>query len=277
MKSFLSKKSVVLLQISLALFFGLMTSSASAQSPPDPQRDVWVNVAVIDPMTVSDIFGKRIAQRFVTIQVTVRNKNADHQYLIHDVSLDLAKVFPNGYFANRGGSSSSRYQLSSLELSLLRGVAEKGQGQDPRNKVLRFLTAIGTVGGALVGVAGFGPSFSDSMAIFNGPVLSAYRNAFPDYTINQMNRLSDSAYQANTLVPRQQAKVLVAFVPQAIFLDKKQRKLFWDDPTQLFNESATQIDFRRTEALVSGSFIVELANLPATSATPTPTPTPTPE
>jgi len=267
MRKVISKRTLVLWHLPILLFFGLFTKSASAQPAPSPsvQDNIYVHVAVIDPKTVSDIFGKRIAKRFVAIQVTVRNKNAEYQFLIHDVSLDLRKVFNT-----RLGSG--RYELSSLELSLLRGVAEKGQGQDPRNKVLRFLTAIGTVGGALVGVAGFGPSYGDSMAVFNGPFLSAYRGAFPDYTINQMNRLSDSAYQSNTLVPRQQAKVMVAFIPQAIFLDKKQRELFWDDPTRLFND----IDFRRTEALVTGSFIVELANLPTPPSAPTPTPTPTP-
>jgi hypothetical protein len=248
----------------------------------------------MDPKTVSDVFGKRIAERFVALQVTIRNRNAQHQYLLHDVSLDLKKVFPEGYFAKRDEVACARfisecekrnktriapeecrceeryrYELSSLELSLLRGVAERGQGQDPRNKLLRFLTAIGTVGGSLVGVAGFGPSFSDSMAVFNGPVLSAYRNAFPDYTINQMNRLSDSAYQSNTLVPRQQAKVIVAFVPQSLFLDKNQRKLLWDDPTRLFNETdeLKRIDFRRTEAIATGSFVVEIENLPLSIST----------
>jgi hypothetical protein len=266
----------------------LVATSGRAQSTPSVPEDIKVYVTVIDPKTVSDVFGRRIAERFVALQVTIRNRNADHQFLIHDVSLDLERVFPASYFAQKEAEECQlwaracqeqnatrkdktpcecrpySHDLSSLELSLMRGVAEKGQGQDPRNKLLRLLTGAGTVLGGLVGVAGFGPSYSDSVAVFNGPVLSAYRNAFPDYTINQMNRLSDSAYQSNTLVPRQQAKVLVAFIPEPIFLDKKQMKAFWNDPTSLLNNAdpAQRIDFRRTEVRVRGSFIVELENLP---------------
>jgi len=123
---------------------------------------------------------------------------------------------------------------------------------------------IGTIAGGLVGVAGFGPSYAGSIAVFNGPALSAYSNAFPDYTVNQMNRLSDSAYKSNTLVPKQQAKVIVAFISQGMFLDRKQKDLLWKDPTRLFNnDNADQrIDFRRSEAVVRGDFITELSNLP---------------
>jgi hypothetical protein len=83
-------------------------------------------------------------------------------------------------------------------------------------------------------------------------------DAFPDYTINQLNRLNDSAYRSNTLVGKQQAKVLVAFIPQTMFMDKKQRTLFRSDPLQLFS----QIDLRKAEALVDGAFITEVEDMP---------------
>jgi hypothetical protein len=137
-------------------------------------------------------------------------------------------------------------------------VAEKGQGQDKRNAILRLFRGVGTVAAGLIGVASFGPSYAESVAVFNGPVISAYMDVFPDYTINQLNRLNDSAYRSNTLVPKQQAKVLVAFIPQAIFLTKEQRSQFQKDPTTLFED----IDFRRAQAVVDGNFITELADMP---------------
>ncbi len=278
------------LKVCLVLVCCLWPAVAAGQSV---RENIRVYVSVMDPPTVADVFGKRIAERFVAVQVTVANKNDDFQFLIHDVSLDLAKVFPeNSSYLPRKVSAAERerclnpsrltaaekdrceqiegieeyrYELSSADLSLLRGVAEKGQGQNRRNKLLRMFEGIGTIAAGLIGVATFGPSYAESVAIFNGPVISAYRNAFPDYTINQLNRLSDSAYQANTLVPKQQAKVLVAFIPQSIFLSKEQQKLFWNDPTRLFTDASLgdkRVDFRRTEAVVRGSFIVELENLP---------------
>jgi hypothetical protein len=318
-----------LLKLSTVVVCLLLAGSVhvTGQSSPPKQlsNDIKVYVSVIDPKIVADIFGKRVAQRFVAIQVTISNKNEDFQFLIHDVSLDLKEVFgkefsdrlakealdacnkcfsdcvtlnaPKGNLrdepvetvnaredgCNNECSQTCRYgkfELSSLELSLIRGVAEKGQGEDSRNKTLRYFRAVGTIAAGVIGVASFGPSYPKSVAVFNGPIISAYSELYPDYTINQMNRLSDSAYKSNSLVPKQQAKVLVAFIPQAIFLTTEQRKKFWNDPTSLYPENLPapsptpssaaspwpygppSVDFRKAIALVDGSFITEVENLP---------------
>jgi hypothetical protein len=307
----------------LLLLALLCAVPARAQTQPTLKKDVKVYVSVMDPKTVGDVFGRRIGDRFVAIQVTITNRRDDFQLLIHDVSLDLRRIFPAGSqymppeikaeldcesalenrrqqyiqelkekraeYVRRGAvldrqetrrldrevetlegeikglrqdmemcKGRGQFELSSLELSLLRGVAEKGQGQDRRNFILRLFRGVGTVAAGLIGVAPFGPSYGDSVAIFNGPVISAYMDAFPDYTINQLNRLNDSAYRSNTLVGKQQAKVLVAFIPQPMFMDKKQRELFRSDPIKLFG----QIDFRKAEALVDGAFITEVEDMP---------------
>jgi hypothetical protein len=241
----------------------LFPARVAAQVKPLQKDFVRVYVTVMDPDTVKDAFGTRIGNRFIAIQVTITNRNPDFQYLIHDVSLDLRKVFSEEAVRriesrSRGGKPD--LELSSVEMSLLRGVSEKGQGQDPRNYVLRILRGIGTVAGGLVGVAGFGPSFAEAVAVFNGPVIAAYSDVLPDYTINQLNRLNDSAYRSNTLVAKQQAKVLVAFIPQSMFMDKKQRSLFKKDPVTLFDTG--EVDFRRAEAVVDGDFITTVGNLP---------------
>jgi hypothetical protein len=289
----LCRALVVQFLVVLCLILGSGLQLAKAQGPSQKEF-VRVYAAVIDPDSVRDIFGKRIAERFIVIQVTITNRNTDYQYLIQDVSLDLTKVFVDqGRALNLARSVNQptvtgageaqpvreeKYELSSLELSLVRGVAEKGQGGDPRNRMLRYLRGIGTIAAGLIGVATFGPSYAESVAIFNGPFNSAFVEAFPDYTTNQMNRLSDSAYKSNTLVPKQQSRVLVAFIPQAIFMTKKQRDLFWKDPTLLYRRDGGQdrtkgnpemydIDFRKVIVRVDGSFITEVENLPPTATT----------
>jgi hypothetical protein len=238
------------------------TPPASKCTDHDQEKCIQVRVGPMSPQIVSDTFGKRIAQNFVAIQVTVGNHDKEYQYLINDVSLWMvaSDVFtpapPSDFF------------FSSAELSLLRGVSEKGQGQDKRNKILRLFRGLGTVAAGLIGVASFGPSYPAAIAVFNGPVINAYSEAFPDYTINQMNRLNDSAYSANTLVPAKHSKVMVAFIPQAIFLSKEQRKLFWDDPTSLYPDANGScrirqcVDFRRVSVYVDGDFITEVSNMP---------------
>jgi hypothetical protein len=273
-----------------------------------------VYVSVIDPKTVGDVFGKRIGDRFVAIQVTITNRSEKFQFLIHDVSLDLSKIIIDKSLqppANlklqaaqqardqaeaderraRADAANCRrddeaclakaldakerlddaerdlqglkedlteLEMSSLELSLMRGVAEKGQGNDPRNKIYRILRGVGTIAAGLIGVTTFGSSYAPTVAMFNGPFLSAYTEAFPDYTVNQMNRLSDSAYKTNTLVPRQQAKVMVAFISQPLFMGKELRNKFAKDPSSIWQ----LIDFRQADAVVDGSFIEQIENLP---------------
>ncbi|HKR60939.1 MAG TPA: hypothetical protein VJS64_14560, partial [Pyrinomonadaceae bacterium] len=205
--------------------------SAAAQAD---RNLIKVYVSVLAPKTVADAFGRRIAKRFIAIQVTITNRSPQHQFLIHDVSLDLeAVIAPNSpklaavhtglavsqeTTAGLRPSRNYRYELSSIDLLQTRGVAEQGQIWSQRNLALRILRATGTIAAGLIGVTTFGASYAPSVATFNGPVLSAYSEAFPDVTINQLNRLNDSAYKSNTLVPKQSAKVIVAFVEQAHFL-----------------------------------------------------------
>jgi hypothetical protein len=221
----------------------------------DQQKYVKAYRSIIDPKDASDIFGKRIAKRFIVVQVTVTNRNKDYQYLIHDISLDFAEL-PAMRFAKRP-------EVSSIELSLLRGVAEKGQIWDRRNLVYRTLRGAGTVAAGLIGVTDFGSSYSPSVAVFNGPLLSGFNEALPDHTINEMNRLNDSAYSANSLVPKQQSKVMAIFLPMALFLTPKEAKKFWNDASSLPEGK----DLRKLGIYVDGNFITSVEELiPSTTA-----------
>lgn len=245
----------------------------------DQQRCIKVFVNVLDTDTVKDVFGRRIGNRFIAIQVTITNRSADFQYLVHDVSLDLKEIFiqplPREKPARYAGQPLNerdryRYELSSLELSLMRGVAERGQALDPRNIGLRVLNGIGTIAAGLIGVQFGGNTYPEGVATFNGPFISAYREIFPDFTINQVNRLNDSSYRTNRLVPKQQAVVMVAFIPQKMFLDERQRKVFKKDPLDLMTyekHPERAIDLRRIEAAIQGDWITEVRNLPLTVTT----------
>jgi hypothetical protein len=243
--------------------------------------EIRVYRSLIAPNVVSDIFGKRIGKRFIVLQVTVSNHSKDYQYIIHDISLDVSKISMN--------QPPGHYEMSSLDLSMLRGVAERGQVFDNRNLVVRLMRASGTIAGGIVGIAKFGPSFAPSVAAFNGPVISAVSEAFPDFTINAMNRLNDSAYSANTLVAKEQSKVMAVFLPEAIFLSNEQQKLFWKEPKCLWGGTPSKVtatskpgtqkvsggcgayasevkdddfpDLRKVNILVDGKFITEVGDL----------------
>jgi hypothetical protein len=127
---------------------------------------------------------------------------------------------------------------------------------DPRNLTFRLLQGSGTIAAGLLGVTTFGSSFAPAVAVFNGPLLTAYQATFPDQTVNQLNRLNDSTYTANTIVPKQQAKVLVVFIPMAMLLTKEQQKRYYSDPNSVFSNPCT--DLRLLDASVNGHFVTQL-------------------
>jgi hypothetical protein len=178
-------------------------------------RNIRVTQALLDPGTVSDAFGGRIARRYLAIQVTVANSDPDYKFLIHDIVIQVPQ---------------RKIQQSSIELSILRGTAERGQLNNGRNVLDRILKGVGSIlAGALV-IDKFGHSYAPSVAIFNGPLITAYEAIFPDFTIHQMNRLNDSAYSANKIVGARQALVMVAFIPQDQLLTLDEKKNFGKDP-----------------------------------------------
>jgi hypothetical protein len=235
--------STVVVQVGAATGEPYVISAAAGEG--ELKKYIKIYRSIVDPQTVADIFGRRIAKRFVVIQVTVTNRNKDYQFVIHDISLDLSKIV------------GSHYEVSSTELSLLRGVAEKGQSADRRNVVIRSLRGAGNVAAGLIGIAHFGKSYAPSVAVWNGPVISAVSDIFPDYTINQMNRLNDSAYSANSIIPKEHAKVVAIFLPEAIFLSRDQAREFWRDPTSLWGD----LDLRKLGVYVDGNFITNVEDL----------------
>lgn len=228
---------------------------------------VSVHVSVLAPQNVADIYGRRIAHRYVAFQITIRNESRDYQFLVQDIDLNMAQIAGDPgstmnapRLKNNKGETTYTYRPTSTDLSLIRGVSEKGQNYDPRNFVLRILRGAGTVAAGLIGVTTFGLSYAPSVAVFNGPLITAYTDVFRDSTINQLIRLSDSAYQTNVLVGRQNAKVLVAFVDQAMFMDKDHRSKFYKDPMTLVPE----IDFRKAIPSLYGMLITEVLDQPTT-------------
>ena len=104
-------------------------ANANGGIEPSQIEEIRVYRSIMPPEDVADVFGRRISRRFVAVQVTVTNRSKDFQYLIHDISLDLTKIL----------KTPLPYELSSRDLSLLRGVAEKGQIYDRRNFTVRLL------------------------------------------------------------------------------------------------------------------------------------------
>ena len=229
---------------------------------------------LIPPRMAADMFGRRIARNYIAIQVTVENNHQELDLIVYDVEVDyswLLKKFCKEDGEERVRTSQGQVlrflcESSSQELSILRGVAEKGQINDPRNNILRILSGLGTIASALPGVIVFtgASSFPTAVAAFNGAGLTAYRQTFPDFTVNQLNRLNDAAYTANTVVKTKNSRVFVAFIPLDLFLSKNERKQYWKNPHKFFGEKKTDasttgdktIDLRKLQIIISAEHVV---------------------
>ena len=222
---------------------------------------------LIPPRLASDMFGRRIARNYIAIQVTVENSHEELDLIVYDVEVDYSWLLQD--FCTRNGNnkvetSQGRFlrflcESSSQELSILRGVAEKGQSNDPRNRILRILSALGTIASTLPGVIAFSgaSSFPSAVAAFNGAGLTAYRQTFPDFTVNQLNRLNDAAYKANTVVKTKNSGVFVAFIPMDLFLSNGDRKQYWKNPHKFFGgDVPTAPDLRKLQIIISAEHVV---------------------
>jgi len=231
------------------VILALLITAASAQSQ-DAQKqaaDTDTNTAVdaknkdyirlwrsiMAPKDVADAFGHRIATHYIAMQITIANRNKDYQWLIQKAAIDVGRLvkYQQGrkecaantalLFSALEAEAQSKnpagdyMQVSSADLTVLRGTAEKGQSLDPRNLAVRSLTGAGVIAAGLIGVTSFGHSYAPAVAAFNGPFLTAVQQIFPDYTVGQMNRLNDSAFLTNTVVGKQQARVVVILVRSA--------------------------------------------------------------
>ena len=231
------------------------TPSTCGQGSGSNNPLIRVHRLLMAPKNASDDFGYRLGRRYIIYQVTISNDNKDYQYLIHDVSLDLSVLFhadPGTYL----------YAASSQDLTLLRGIPEKGQDLDKRNLLYHVLQGVGSVGGAVSGLTSFSDVMGSSVAAFNGPFLQSYVGIAPDHTATQLNRLSDSAYITNTVVDKQRAKTIAIFIPEATILSRQDQKAYWKDPYAFLQT----LDLDQADVCVDGAFITTIAPPTLTSA-----------
>jgi hypothetical protein len=193
------------------------TNSSSASGGTLDQ--ITCSQSLLGRNEAADIFGKRVANTYLVVQVDIRNLSDDFQFLLHDVRL----VYQEQAVAGR-------------EKRLVRGVSEKGQALDVRNVALRTIQGSGSVLGGISTLSFASIAFKDAVNIYQGPFAGAIQTIFPDFTLGQLNRLNDMAFGVQTIViPKRSSVAMVTFIPQQVFLDKNDRKTFktaWYSPFQ---------------------------------------------
>jgi hypothetical protein len=225
---------------------------------------LFVHRSLVSPQQATDDFGYRLGRRFLVYQVSVTNAATDFQYSVSDIVVDLKPIFerlvpkPPLLMDDAGLSMPTAYEASSQDLSMLRGVPEKGQDYDPRNMTLHILQGIGSVGAAVSGLTPFANVMGPAMANFNGAFLQALTGIAPDHSATQLNRLSDKAFTSNTLIGKAQTKTFAIFIPEQFVMSKANQKTYWKDPRTLLNT----LPFDQLNVCVDGILLVQAATTP---------------
>jgi hypothetical protein len=188
------------------------------------------------------IFGKEIAKNYAVVEVNIGNKSPDAALILHGVFIDYRQWPLSGATSdelNASGStddyqaSTSTNQVASEEYRVVRGQLLDAQTDTLRNRLLRWLTLAGNLAGA------FTFSINEEgivkgIAAATGVGIPGFATAWPDKTIEQLNRVSDFGFRANTVISKQGSEVIVCFFPIDRFLTPGLRKIFLKSPALFF-------------------------------------------
>ena len=169
------------------------------------EHPVACSVSLVTYSEARTLFGKRVADRYVVVQVRLRNLDGEHAFVLHDILL--------GYSGQATGGRVREVVNTTI------------QEGDIRDVIIRGLRSAGILTSAFtayvpeaVVVAG---------GVLSGPVLDIFQREVPNVTLARMERLQSLGWSSSPVVISQQAaSTALVFLPQAVFFDKAQRKAF---------------------------------------------------
>src|SRR6266404_3236485 len=230
--------------------------------------NVHAQAVLIPQVDARRIFGSEIARNYAVIEVNVGNKSRDAALIIHGIFIDYREWPFSGATSNQlnAARSSDKYQestfpnqVASEEYRIVRGQLLDAQTDTFRNSFLRWLTLAGNLAGA------FTFSLNEQgivkgIAAATGVGIPGIATAWPDKTIDQLNRVSDYGFRSNKVIPREGSDIIVCFFPIDRFLTKGFRKLFLKSPALFFAPGQMLIDRSAKKDVdeAIGSFLEEM-------------------
>ncbi len=204
--------------------------------------NVNAQAVLIPRVDAQRIFGKEIANNYAVVEVNIGNKSRDAALIIHGIFIDYSRWPLSGSTRSElnASQSTNRYQASTFpshvaseEYRIVRGQLLDAQTDTLRNRFMRWLTLAGNLAGA------FTFSLSEQgivkgIAAATGVGIPGVATAWPDKTIDQLNRVSDFGFRSNTVVGKEASEVIVCFFPIDRFLTRGFRKLFLKSPALFF-------------------------------------------
>ncbi len=204
-------------EVALALTAALQDLAATQISST---LDVGCSQSLLSWDETRDIFGTRIANTYVAVQVTIRNLNPSEEFLMHDVQIALdASTLPINVTFGQSNLNQTHF-VAGRDRMLVRGVAMVGQQMDHRNFLIRIAEVLGDLTLSSATLAGRA-HFIDGVSIFRSVLIPGLKSVYPDLTIDQLNRLNDLAFSSSSaykiVVPKSGSVPFVTFLPAKIF------------------------------------------------------------
>lgn len=204
-------------ELALALTAALQAQAATQVSST---LDVGCSQSLLSWDEARDIFGARIANTYLAVQVTIRNLNPSEEFLMHDVQIALdATTLPINVTFGQSNLNQAHF-VAGRDKMLVRGVAMVGQQMDHRNFLIRVAEALGDVTLAAATLTGRA-HFIDGVSIYKSVLIPGFKSVYPDLTIDQLNRLNDLAFSSSSaykiVVPKSGSVPFVTFLPAKIF------------------------------------------------------------
>ncbi|MGO9517024.1 MAG: hypothetical protein ACLPND_08270 [Candidatus Korobacteraceae bacterium] len=174
--------------------------------------------------TTEKIFGKGIANRFIVVQVTVRNKSLDLEYLLQDIRLGKDGVM-----------------VSSIDKKLARRVSENTEQFSARAISFRLVSGAATLLTGIAGVVG-DAMLTSAAALVAGPAQTGLHIAIPDLSTAEINTIDDNGFSVNsTVIPKNSAIAVVAFLASEAFAPIKYKSLEREELLKFFSQLNVQI------------------------------------
>ncbi len=213
--------------------------------------DVNVDAVLIPRVDAERIFGKEIANNYAIIELNIGNKSPDSALLIQGVYIDYSRWAMSGVRPGQApveGGRFGQYQTStntahvaSNEYRVVRGQLLDAQNSTWRNRIVSWLTFAATLASAYdfsiheVGIkTGIGKAGTIG--------IPGLKTAWPDSTIEQLNRVSDYGFRSGKSIPREGSDIIICFFPIDRFLTPGFKKLYLKSPALFFAPQLMLVD-----------------------------------
>ena len=212
--------------------------------PQSVKEHVSLQAVLLPNAITKELFGKHIAENYVTVFVNVGNRSRSAALVMQGLYIDYrnwalsgaSRKAATGDELENYSSSTSAGEVASVEYRVVRGQLQERQPKTGRNWVVRGLQFTGAIAAAYSFPGGEGAvNIIKGISAFNGIAVPGFERLWPDSLISKLNRISDFGYRTNQVVPRESSEVILAFFPIDRFLTPGLKKLFVATPAVFFN------------------------------------------